>query len=100
MDRVVAFTGGKKCRQVVGFLRRTNVRAVVTGGAGFLGSHLCEALLARGDEVVCLDNFLTGSPDNVAHLMHHKAVLGPLRTGLMAFARFLIRRTTPLVKLH
>ncbi|SER65178.1 dTDP-glucose 4,6-dehydratase [Pedococcus cremeus] len=49
------------------------MRAVVTGGAGFLGSHLCEALLARGDEVVCLDNFLTGSPDNVAHLMHHKA---------------------------
>ena len=43
-------------------------RAVVTGGAGFLGSHLCEALLGRGDEVVCLDNFLTGSPDNVAHL--------------------------------
>ena len=43
-------------------------RAVVTGGAGFLGSHLCEALLARGDEVVCLDNFLTGSPANVAHL--------------------------------
>jgi dTDP-glucose 4,6-dehydratase len=43
-------------------------RAVVTGGAGFLGSHLCEALLARGDDVVCLDNFLTGSPDNVAHL--------------------------------
>jgi len=34
------------------------------------------------------------------HLMHHKAVLGSLRTGLMAFARFLIRRTTPLVKLH
>jgi dTDP-glucose 4,6-dehydratase len=43
-------------------------RAVVTGGAGFLGSHLCEVLLDRGDEVVCLDNFLTGSPDNVAHL--------------------------------
>lgn len=45
------------------------MRAVVTGGAGFLGSHLCEALLARGNEVICLDNFLTGSPDNVAHLM-------------------------------
>lgn len=43
-------------------------RAVVTGGAGFLGSHLCEALVADGVEVVCLDNFLTGSPDNVAHL--------------------------------
>ncbi|TFV61798.1 UNVERIFIED_ORG: SDR family oxidoreductase [Bacillus sp. AZ43] len=44
-------------------------RAVVTGGAGFLGSHLCEQLLGRGVEVVCLDNFLTGSPENVAHLM-------------------------------
>src|SRR3978361_2062469 len=46
-------------------------RVVVTGGAGFIGSHLCEELLARGDEVVCLDNFLTGSPDNVAHLSGH-----------------------------
>src|SRR3954452_9778533 len=46
-----------------------NRRVVVTGGAGFLGSHLCEALLARGDEVVCLDNFLTGAPANVAHLL-------------------------------
>lgn len=46
-------------------------RAVVTGGAGFLGSHLCEGLLARGIDVVCLDNFLTGSPANVAHLMEH-----------------------------
>jgi dTDP-glucose 4,6-dehydratase len=46
-------------------------RAVVTGGAGFLGSHLCEQLLERGVEVVCLDNFLTGSPANVLHLMEH-----------------------------
>jgi dTDP-glucose 4,6-dehydratase len=46
-------------------------RAVVTGGAGFLGSHLCEQLLDRGVEVVCLDNFLTGSPENVLHLMEH-----------------------------
>jgi dTDP-glucose 4,6-dehydratase len=44
-------------------------RAVVTGGAGFLGSHLCERLLSLGAEVVCLDNFLTGTPDNVAQLM-------------------------------
>jgi dTDP-glucose 4,6-dehydratase len=48
-------------------------RVVVTGGAGFLGSHLCEAALRRGAEVLCLDNFLTGTPDNVAHLMQDKA---------------------------
>ncbi len=43
-------------------------RVVVTGGAGFLGSHLCRALLERGDEVVCLDNLVTGSVDNIAEL--------------------------------
>lgn len=43
-------------------------RSVVTGGAGFLPSHLCDRLLAEGHEVIALDNFLTGSPDNVAHL--------------------------------
>ena len=41
----------------------------MTGGAGFLGSHLCERLLAEGNQVVCLDNFLTGKPANIAHLM-------------------------------
>ena len=45
------------------------MRVVVAGGAGFLGSHLCDALLERGDEVVCLDNFVTGSALNVAHLV-------------------------------
>jgi dTDP-glucose 4,6-dehydratase len=44
-------------------------RAVVTGGAGFLGSHLCTRLLADGYDVVCLDNFLTGNPANVEHLI-------------------------------
>src|SRR3954466_6158297 len=44
-------------------------RAVVTGGAGFLGSHICERLLNDGWEVVCIDNFLTGTPANVEHLL-------------------------------
>jgi UDP-glucuronate decarboxylase len=43
-------------------------RILVTGGAGFLGSHLCERLLANGDDVLCVDNFFTGRKDNVAHL--------------------------------
>ena len=47
-------------------------RSVVTGGAGFLGSHLCEQLLADGHEVIALDNFLTGSPANVEHLLEHE----------------------------
>ena len=48
-------------------------RVVVLGGAGFLGSHLCDALLRRGDEVVAVDNFCTGSRDNVKHLASTKS---------------------------
>jgi UDP-glucuronate decarboxylase len=47
-------------------------RILVTGGAGFLGSHLCEQLLARGSDVVCVDNFFTGAKRNIAHLFGHK----------------------------
>jgi dTDP-glucose 4,6-dehydratase len=47
-------------------------RAVVAGGAGFLGSHLCEGLLARGISVVCLDNLVTGNTRNIAHLAERK----------------------------
>lgn len=44
---------------------------LVTGGSGFLGSHLCETLLERGCDVICVDNFFTGSRDNVKHLLTH-----------------------------
>lgn len=44
-------------------------RVLVTGGAGFLGSHLCERLLNDGNDVICLDNFFTGTKDNVVHLL-------------------------------
>jgi UDP-glucuronate decarboxylase len=47
---------------------RTN-RVLVTGGAGFVGSHLCEYLVNRGDDVICLDNFFTGAKDNIKHLI-------------------------------
>lgn len=49
------------------------MRVVVTGGAGFLGSHLCTSFVEAGHDVVCLDNFLTGDPDNVAHLLQNPA---------------------------
>jgi dTDP-glucose 4,6-dehydratase len=45
------------------------MRTVITGGAGFVGSHLCERFLAEGDEVLCVDNLLTGHRRNIAHLM-------------------------------
>jgi UDP-glucuronate decarboxylase len=47
----------------------TRTRILVTGGAGFLGSHLCERLLAEGNDVLCVDNYFTGRKDNIAHLL-------------------------------
>src|SRR5678815_6039594 len=46
-------------------------RVLVTGGAGFLGSHLCDRLLADGCDVLCVDNYFTGSKQNIAHLGDH-----------------------------
>ena len=47
------------------------MKALVTGGGGFIGSHLCDRLLERGDEVVAVDTFITGNRRNVAHLEGH-----------------------------
>lgn len=47
-------------------------RVLITGGAGFLGSHLCDKFIEEGYEVICMDNFITGSPDNIVHLFDNK----------------------------
>jgi nucleoside-diphosphate-sugar epimerase len=60
------------------------MKYLVTGGAGFIGSHLCDALIARNDEVVCLDNLLTGRASNVEHLKEFysfELVLGSVLNG-------------------
>ena len=49
-----------------------NKTILVTGGGGFIGCHLCERLLGRGDDVICLDNFYTGRKENIRHLLGHK----------------------------
>ena len=48
-------------------------RVLISGGAGFLGSHLCEQLLNQGSQVLCVDNFFTRTRRNIAHLLDHKA---------------------------
>jgi len=45
------------------------MRMLITGGAGFLGSHMCDLMIAEGHQVICMDNFLTGRPENIAHLI-------------------------------
>ena len=48
------------------------MRTVITGGAGFVGSHMCDYLLEKGHEIVCIDNLLTGNAENVVHLLGNK----------------------------
>lgn len=48
------------------------MRILITGGAGFLGSHLCDRLIEAGHSVICMDNFITGRPENISHLMGHE----------------------------
>ena len=50
-------------------------RTLITGGAGFLGSHLCDCLLERGHKILCMDNFITGSRGNVGHIKNHRFCL-------------------------
>ncbi|HRE00403.1 MAG TPA: GDP-mannose 4,6-dehydratase, partial [Ilumatobacteraceae bacterium] len=50
-------------------------RVLLAGGAGFIGSHLADALIARGDEVIAVDNFISGRPENIDHLLHHDRFL-------------------------
>ena len=47
-------------------------RTLITGGAGFLGSHLCEYFLNKGHEVICMDNLITGSKDNISQIKNEK----------------------------
>ncbi|MDD9951014.1 MAG: SDR family oxidoreductase [Zetaproteobacteria bacterium] len=70
-------------------------RVLVTGGAGFIGSHLCERYLEMGYEVLCLDNFFTGSKENIAHLRHNPDfelirhdVIEPFRTQVELILNF------------
>jgi len=50
-------------------MMNTKIKCLVTGGAGFIGSHLCDLLIAKGYEVVCIDNLITGSKNNISHLL-------------------------------
>jgi len=48
------------------------MRILITGGAGFLGSHLCDLLIGKGHQIVCMDNFITSRMENISHLMGHE----------------------------
>src|SRR3989338_5999179 len=53
-------------------MMKTDIKCLITGGAGFIGSHLCDSMISKGYEVYCLDNLSTGDRRNIAHLLSHK----------------------------
>ena len=71
-------------------------RALVTGGSGFLGSHLCDRLIERGHDVLCIDNLFTGQTRNVSHLLAHprfeftRRSAASRRPGLAGLAHFML----------
>ena len=65
-------------------------RVLVTGGGGFVGSHLCERLLEAGDDVLCVDNFYTGSKRNVSQLLTH-----PMDAGSLSLEACMAQRVRP-----
>ena len=76
---------------------------LVTGGAGFIGSHLCEALLARDEEVLCLDNFFTGRKDNIAHLLgnpHFELVRHDVTSPIMLEVNRIFNLACPASPVH
>src|SRR5271169_4685652 len=78
-------------------------RVLVTGGAGFLGSHLCERLVARGDDVLCIDNYFTGRKDNVAGLLgvpHFEAMRHDITHPLFVEADEIYNLACPASPIH
>jgi UDP-glucuronate decarboxylase len=78
-------------------------RVLVTGGAGFLGSHLCERLVARGDDVLCVDNYFTGRKDNVAGLLgdpHFEAMRHDITHPLFVEADEIYNLACPASPIH
>src|SRR3984893_11961772 len=78
-------------------------RVLVTGGAGFLGSHLCERLVARGDDVLCVDNYFTGRKDNIAGLLrvpHFEAMRHDITHPLIVEADEIYNLAGPASPIH
>src|ERR1700730_7400949 len=78
-------------------------RLLVTGGAGFLGSHLCERLMAQGHDVLCVDNYFTGRKANIAHLLddpHFEAMRHDVTDPLFVEADEIDNRACPASPIH